>query len=54
MARDLNVAEEVDSSAWDSHAEVGMHALPVIMEELVSVVRLLLEEEHDAKVRLLI
>lgn len=50
----LRVSLQQHAGVFGLDGEIGMHALPVVVEELVSETWLLVEEDHDAEIRLLI
>ena len=44
----------MDTGVLHRQRQVGMNRLPVVMEELISVLRLLVEKEHGPKIGLLV
>lgn len=50
----LDITNKVDPSARDRHAQVSVHALPMVVKECVRVMRLLVKKYHNAEVSLLV
>ena len=51
---ELNVAHQLHAGAWCSESQIGMHTLPVRVEEVVGHLGLLVEEHEGAEVGLLV
>jgi hypothetical protein len=50
----LYISHEIDARAFNLHGQVGVHALPMCVEEVVGEAWFLVEEDHDAEVGLLV
>lgn len=51
---ELHIAHEVHTGAWCLQCQVGVHALPVLMEEIIGDAGLLVEEDEGTEVGLLV
>jgi hypothetical protein len=54
MGTHLHIPHQIHARALNLHREIRMHALPMLVKELVREARLLVEEDHGAEVGLLI